>query len=64
MPDELTPEEHDILSNSPADSPVRVGGDSEKPTSGTGAASTEDENLPPGAQTRQPSEGGRVEAEG
>lgn len=63
MPDERTPEEHDILANSPADSPVRVGGDSENPTSESGAASTDDQDLP-SAQTRQPSEGGRAEAEG
>ena len=43
MPDEFTKEEHEILSEAPADSPTRVGGDSEKPTASTAAAKDEDE---------------------
>ena len=42
MPDEFTKEEHEILSEAPADSPTRVGGDSEKPTSATGPANEEE----------------------
>ena len=62
MPDEFTKEEHEILSEAPADSPTRVSGDSENPTSPSGAAN-EEENLS-GAQRRQPAEGGREEANG
>jgi hypothetical protein len=39
MPDELTPEEQDILANSPADAPVLMGDDDEtgdeEPTEGS-----------------------------
>lgn len=49
MPDELTPEEHEILSESPADSPVRLDGDA-------------DEQLSP-QQQRDPAEGGEAPAD-
>lgn len=62
MPEEFTPEEHEILSEAPADSPTRVGGDSENPTSPTGAAG--DDNNLPDSQRRQPADGGREEAQG
>lgn len=44
MPDEFTKEEKEILTEAPADSPTRVSGDSERPTSPTGAAKDSDED--------------------
>ena len=62
MPDEFTKEEHEILSEAPADSPTRVGGDSESPTANTGPSKDDGTDSPP-APPRQPAEGGREEAQ-